>query len=101
MNVRASIGVKTTMGESLLTQASAWGFVCQCNLDGIWQIIPKSATEEWKLQQVESRWLLLIRDLPQVSFLPEEAQAFLSRRRSKLEKFGSTPSLISTLNYSR
>lgn len=89
------------MTESLLTQASAWGFLCKCNLDGNWQIIPKSATEEWKLQQVESRWLLLIRDLPQVSFLPEEAQAFLSRRRSKFKNLGSTPSLISTFNYNR
>jgi len=86
------------MTESLLTQADAWGFVCKCNLDGIWQILPKNPTEEWKLQQVESRWLLLIRDHPQVSFLPEEAQAFLSRRVSKFKKIGSTLSLISSLN---
>jgi len=77
---------KKTMTESLLTQAEAWGFVCKCNLDGNRQIIPKTPTEEWKLQLVDSRWLLLIRDLPQVIFLPEEAQAFLSRRVSKFKK---------------
>ena len=74
------------MTETLLTQAEAWGFVCKLNLDGSWQIIPKSSSEQWKLQLIDSRWLLLIRDIPQVSFLPEEAQAFLSRRLSKLQK---------------
>ncbi|MBC6479817.1 MAG: hypothetical protein EBE86_011850 [Hormoscilla sp. GUM202] len=77
-----------------MAPAIAWGFVCKCNLDGNWQIIPKTPIEEWKLKLVDSRiphgsashWLLLIRDRPQVSFLPEEAQAFLSSRVSKFKK---------------
>lgn len=101
MKIGAKIGANTSMTESLLTQAEAWGFVCKCNLDGNWQIIPEIPTEKWKLVLVESRWLLLIRDIPQVSFWPEEAQAFLSRRVRKFPKIDSPRSLIASLNYSR
>ena len=70
------------MSENLLVQADSWGFVCECATEGKWQIYPANARENWKLQQVESRWLLIIKDVPQVSFLEVEAQGFLKRRKS-------------------
>ena len=74
------------MNESLLVQADAWGFVCECTTEGKWQIYPANSRENWKLQLVESRWLLIIKDVPQVSFSESEARAFLHRRKSNFPR---------------
>ncbi len=68
------------MIKSLLSQAQTWGFLCQRDHLGNWQILPQQPTKKWKLQQVEDRWLLLISDVPQVNLYPPEAIAFLERR---------------------
>ena len=68
------------MMENLLSQAQTWGFLCQSDHLGNWQILPQQSTKKWKLQQVEDRWLLLIGDVPQVNLYPPEAIAFLERR---------------------
>jgi hypothetical protein len=70
------------MIEKILTQAKAWGFVCEYDLQGNWHILPQQETERWKLQLVGDRWLLLIGDVPQINLHPPEAIIFLSRRWS-------------------
>ncbi len=74
------------MAESLLEQAKVWGFVCQCNDQDNWQIFPEQKTERWKLQLVGNRWLLIISEVPQVCFWPDEASAFLERHRYFVRK---------------
>jgi len=68
--------------EDILSQASSWGFICECDQMGIWRIIPSQETERWELQQVEDRWLLVVGGIPQVNLHQSEAIAFLERRRT-------------------
>ncbi|HEY9729772.1 MAG TPA: hypothetical protein V6D50_25260 [Chroococcales cyanobacterium] len=70
------------MNESLLIKAKNWGFLCQGSPTGNWEILPQQATKRWRLQQAEERWLLLVADVPQINFHPDEAIAFLERRRN-------------------
>lgn len=70
------------MTEDILSQASSWGFICECNQMGIWRILPFQTTQRWELQQVEdNRWLLMVGGVSQVNLQPSEAIAFLERRR--------------------
>ncbi len=70
-----------TIRETVLKQAKSWGFICEADTHGIWQILPQQSTERWKMQLVEERWLLIIGDIPQINLHPYEAIAFLERRR--------------------
>lgn len=74
------------MTENVLSQASAWGFVCHSEHDGTWQILPQQKNERWKLQLEGDRWLLIVGNVPQISFHPHEAIAFLELRRSSLKR---------------
>jgi hypothetical protein len=69
------------MRNTVLNQAKAWGFICEEETQGIWQILPQQPTERWKMQLVGDRWLLIVGDLPQVNLHHHEAIAFLERRR--------------------
>lgn len=69
------------MREAVLNQAKSWGFICEEDTQGIWQILPQQSTERWKMQLVEERWLLIIGDVPQINLHPYEAISFLERRR--------------------
>jgi hypothetical protein len=66
--------------ENLLTQAEAWGFLVESNRNGNCQVLPQQRSENWKLQQAEDKWLLLIGNVPQVKLHPNEAISFLNRR---------------------
>jgi hypothetical protein len=68
--------------QSVLNQASAWGFSCERDLHNNWQIVPKLRTTSWKLQQNGDRWLLLVDGVAQVNLHEPEAIAFLKRRWS-------------------
>jgi hypothetical protein len=68
--------------QSVLNQASAWGFSCERDPHNNWQILPKLRTTSWKLQQNGERWLLLVDGVAQVNLHPPEAIAFLERRWS-------------------
>jgi hypothetical protein len=68
------------MMENLVSQAEVWGFLVESNLNGNWQVLPQQPTENWKLQQTEDRWLLIIGNVPQVKLHPNEAISFLNRR---------------------
>jgi hypothetical protein len=70
------------MAQSLLNQASSWGFACKRESLGNWKILPRQKTARWELQQVEDRWLLLVGGVAQVNLHPAEALAFLKCRLS-------------------
>lgn len=69
------------MVENVVSQALAWGFICEADQQGNMQIFPFQETEIWVLQKSEDRWLLLVRGVAQVHLHPPEAIAFLERRR--------------------
>ncbi len=73
------------MTEDVLSQALAWGFVCYSEHDGTWQILPQEKNERWKLQLEGNRWLLIVDNVPQINFYPDEAINFLELRRSSLK----------------
>jgi hypothetical protein len=74
------------MVETLLSQATEWGFVCNENIQGKRQILPQRRTERWQLQQAGDRWLLLVGGVSQVNLHPDEAMAFLRRRLSSVKR---------------
>lgn len=81
---RSKTGVSYTnpiMRETVLSQAKAWGFVCEEVTQNTWQIVPQRQTERWKLKSVGDRWLLIVGEIPQINLHPHEAIAFLERRR--------------------
>ncbi len=74
------------MVETVLSQATEWGFVSNENIQGKRQILPQHQTERWQLQQAGDRWMLLVGGVPQVNLQPYEALAFLERRLSILKR---------------
>ncbi len=69
------------MTENVVSQARDWGFICNCEPAGPWQIISQQKSQRWKLQSEGDRWLLIVGNIPQISFLPHEAIVFLELRR--------------------
>lgn len=69
------------MNDSTLSQAQAWGFICDLDNQGKWQILPQQTVEGWKLQLVGDRWMLIVNHVPQILCHPSEATEFLERRR--------------------
>ena len=72
-----------TVNDNTLSQALSWGFICNLDEQGKWQILPQQAVEGWKLLLVEDRWLLIVNDVPQMLCHSFEAIEFLERRRPK------------------
>ena len=77
------------MAENVLSQARNWGFVCNYELAGTWQILPQQKNERWKLQLEGDRWLLSVGNVPQISFPSHEAIAFLELRRPSAKRSNS------------
>ena len=67
--------------ETVFSQAKAWGFICQEDIQGNQLILPRKQTAQWKMQQIADRWLLIVKDVPQANLHPSEAISFLKRRR--------------------
>lgn len=67
------------MTEQILIQAQYWGFTTRLDDQGKWQVLPKSETEEWILEEIEDRWLLIINNVPQVNLTDDQALCFLKR----------------------
>lgn len=78
-----SLSIMTT---SVLNQAKDWGFVCERDQTGNWQIFPPQKTARWELRLVGDRFLLIVGGVPQATLHPPEAIAFLDRRRSSQKK---------------
>ena len=66
--------------ELVLQQAEKLSFPCQINEQNCWQILPIKEEETWKLTEIESKWILSLRNVPQLRLSSEEAIAFLKSR---------------------
>jgi hypothetical protein len=68
--------------QGVVNKATLWGFRCPLNADVSWKI--DSCLSNWSLISQDERWVLRIRSIPQIRFLPTEALAFLRRQRFTL-----------------
>ncbi len=68
------------MKKPVLKKAKSWGFPSQLSEENYWQILPMQPQETWKLTEFESRWILSLKNIPQLYLDSEEAIAFLARR---------------------
>ena len=64
----------------ILKTAKSLGFAARLNEKNYWQIFPKKPSETWILTHVESRWILSIKNVPQIRMNEREAIAFLTLR---------------------
>ncbi|NEP88679.1 MAG: hypothetical protein F6K18_18575 [Okeania sp. SIO2C2] len=74
------------MTDVIINHAQKFGFFCNYDLLGFWQIVSHPRTPVWKLRQQKEDWLLLISDEPHLILLPEEVIAFLRWRWSTKKK---------------
>lgn len=68
------------MQEIVLSKARIWGFVTKLSAKNHWQILPTQSQETWKLTEFDSRWILSIKNIPQLYLNTEEAISFLASR---------------------
>ncbi|MDY7005767.1 MAG: hypothetical protein SWX82_18030 [Cyanobacteriota bacterium] len=74
------------MTDVIINHAQKFGFFCNHDFLGSWQIVSHPRTPIWKLHQQKEDWLLLISDEPHLILLPEEVIAFLRWRWSIKKK---------------
>ncbi|NEQ74330.1 MAG: hypothetical protein F6K23_15560 [Okeania sp. SIO2C9] len=74
------------MTDLIINHAQKFGFFCNHDLFGSWQIVSHPRTPIWKLLQQKEDWLLFISDEPHLILLPEEVIAFLRWRWSTKKK---------------
>ncbi len=67
--------------DTVVSQARTLDFICQCQESNYWLILPQQSDQNWKLEQVEDRWILSVGDVPQIRLHTTEAIAFLERVR--------------------
>jgi hypothetical protein len=87
-------GIENSLKKSILifmdvlviSQARKFGFTCQLNDEGLWEISASSPQQRWKISQFEERWLLSISNIPQMYLTSSEVELFLKRRYSFLKK---------------
>ena len=68
------------MEKPVLKEAKNLGFPYQLSEENCWQIWPKRRGATWKLSAADSRWILSLRNIPQLYLSSEEAIAFLALR---------------------
>ena len=68
------------MEKPVLEEAKSLGFPYQLSEENYWHILPTQPKETWKLTEAESRWILSIKNIPQLYLNSEEAIAFLALR---------------------
>jgi hypothetical protein len=67
------------MTEQVLNEARSLGFPCQLNDENNWQILPQESEANWKLTATDNlRWILSMKNIPQLYLNSEEAIAFLT-----------------------
>ncbi len=67
----------------MLEKARKLGFLTQLSQGNRWQITSSQQHDTWKLIQEDSRWILCVKDVPQLYLNSEEAIAFLSAHQRK------------------
>ena len=65
------------MEQIVLREAAKLGFPSQLNEANCWQILPMLPEETWKLIAAESRWILSVKNVPQLNLNVEQAISFL------------------------
>ena len=70
----------------LLQLAASCSCIYQQDESGFWRISPQASGATWSLQQShENRWLLIVKEQPQINLTVAEVFTFLNRQRqSKL-----------------
>ena len=68
------------MEKPVLKEAKSLGFPYQLSEENCWQILPKRRGATWKLTEADSRWILSLKNIPQLYLASEEAIAFLAMR---------------------
>lgn len=63
--------------DPVVIQARRLGFICQFQESNYWLIFPQQSNQNWKLEQVEDRWILSVGDVAQLRLHTNEAIAFL------------------------
>ena len=72
------------MTEKLLLEiATSLGYTTQLSDENAWHILPTTVHQTWKLTATESRWILSVRNIPQLLLSQPEAIAFLKSRHEK------------------
>ena len=66
--------------EKVLKTAKSLGFSAQLNEKNCWSILSQKSSENWMLTYIESRWILSIKNVPQIRLNEREAIAFLTSR---------------------
>jgi len=67
----------------LLQLSASFSCVCEQDESGYWRISSKDSDIIWSLQQTdENRWLLVIKDKPQINLEFLEALKFLHRQKA-------------------
>lgn len=69
--------------NTVIEKAKELGFFCQINKENNYEIFSKIPTETWKLTKLESRWILSINNIPQLSLDRDAAIAFLVNREEE------------------
>ncbi len=69
------------MLKQVLNEARSLGFPSRLDDDSNWQILPQQPEATWKLTALtDSRWVLSIKNIPQLYLNSEEAIAFLGKQ---------------------
>ncbi len=68
------------MEKPVLKEAKRLKFLYQLCEENYWHILPTQPKETWKLTEADSRWILSVKNIPQLYLNLEEAIAFLAMR---------------------
>lgn len=68
------------MEKPVLKEAKRLKFLYQLSRENNWHILPKCSKETWKLTEADSRWILSVKNIPQLYLNRDEAIAFLAMR---------------------
>ena len=66
--------------EKILKIAKSLGFTARLNEKNYWQILSLKPSENWMLTYIESRWILSVKNVPQIRLNEREVIAFLTSR---------------------
>lgn len=66
--------------EKILKIAKSLGFTARINEKNYWHILSLKPSQSWILTYIESRWILSVKNVPQIRLNEREAIAFLTSR---------------------
>lgn len=72
--------MNTPADKHFLKQVAELGFTCQHGQDGSYIHSPVSP-QHWRLHQEGDRWVLYVRNIPQIVFYPDEVLKFLQKQQ--------------------